>query len=118
MRALMVLFSVLGVLAVYGWAGVVLVARPYVPRRIDRRAIQFPSSAGNPRYVAEWRTEAAFEGAVLAIIWPVYLVCRAVIGGLAGSAPLADVEVRARLAERDRRIAELEADLRVWGAGR
>jgi hypothetical protein len=97
--------------AAYLVAGMRIAGRPYVTRQVQQRCERHWILAED--HVDEWRREAAFEALFVTAIWPLYLGVRSLISRVADGAPLSDYELRRQLAERDRRIAELERDLGV-----
>jgi hypothetical protein len=103
----------LACLAIYLFIGWYFVAPRYVTREMARNFQRWSSLASVPGEVDGWRRFAAGEGAGLGLIWPVYLAGRLLTGGVARRAPLCDQEAKRKIAERDRRIAELERQLGI-----
>jgi hypothetical protein len=107
------LIITLAAVAAYLFVGWYLVAPRYVTREMARNFERWAILADRPDEVAGWRRFAAGEGAGLGLIWPAYLAARLVTGSIASRAPLCDQEARRKIAERDRRIADLERQLGI-----
>lgn len=115
MTALVIICVALAGIAAYLTAGMRHVGRPYITRQVQANCKSYPNLARD--HTDMWRREAAFEALVVTAIWPLYLALRSLITRTASSAPLSDYELRRQLAERDRRIAELERELKVGRSG-
>jgi hypothetical protein len=102
---------VLSCIAIYCWAGIRLVAKPFVTTQVANHIRDYPTLAAKPGNIDAERRDMAGFGLALAVIWPAALVWRLLISGLVASAPLSDVEVQEQLKQRDRRVAELEREL-------
>lgn len=112
---MLTLAVVLAALAAYLWYGFTRVAPAYVTRKVAAQCAFLPTSAKDPAWVARERRDAAGDAIGLALVWPAYLAGRALTGSIADQAPFTDHELRQRLAERDRRIAELHRELNMGG---
>ena len=66
-----------------------------------------------PGKADEWRREALAFGLPLALVWPFYLGWRAVARRASTYIPETDPETAQRLAQQERRIAELERELDI-----
>lgn len=104
---------VLACITTYCWAGIRLVARPFVTTQVAKHIRDFPSLASKPGNLDEERRSMAGFGLALAAIWPFVLIFQLLIGRLVASAPLSAVEASEQLKQRDRRIAELEWELGI-----
>ena len=104
-----VFLAIVASFVVYYALGIWLVARPYVTREMAQTIAEFPSLSKDPVWLADHRrTEAGF-GLLAACIWPAVLLYRVLIHAVV-SAPLAPAEAELLLAQRARRIAELERE--------
>jgi hypothetical protein len=111
MSVLLIVIIVLALAAAYLRTGMRLAGRPYVTRQVQQHCERHPTLAED--YAEEWRREAAFEALFVTAVWPLYLAFRSLVSRVAEAAPLSDHELRRQLADRDRRIAELERELGV-----
>jgi hypothetical protein len=91
-----------------GWR---CIAPGWVTREVARQVRQFSVLAANE--AETWRREAAATSIAIGLVWPLYLAFRLLTGKIADRAPLTDFEARQQLADRDRRIAQLERELGV-----
>lgn len=111
MVILLIVIIVLALAAAYLRAGMRIAGRPYVTRQVQANGERYPNLAVD--HIEDWRREAAFEALFVTLIWPVYLGFRSLVSRVAEAAPLSDHELRRQIADRDRRIAELERELGV-----
>lgn len=113
MSALLIIAILIAIVLAYLRLGTRLAGRPYIPRAVQEHCKRYPTLAKDPVQVEGWRRDAAFESLFVTLVWPAYLTVRLLISQAAAAAPLSEHELRRQLADRDRRIAELERELGV-----
>ena len=95
--------------AVWLGIGFGVVAPAWITSEVEENIRDFPHSARDPESVARWRREARGLCWGPALVWPLSIV-RLLGMWSASRSELTDHELRARAAEMQRRIADLERE--------
>lgn len=99
------------IIAVYLAIGLGWVAPRYVTRAVADYIRRFPTLAGDPGRIEQWRREEVGLSLLVAFGWPLYLVGRLLLNWIAGASPLTSYELKVLSDQQARRIAELEEQL-------
>lgn len=102
---------VLASIAAYLIAGARFGTLNYARRNFAHKLDQYPILYRTARERRALRRESLGEGLIFALIWPLYVAWLALAARADDFIPETDVEARERIAEQDRRIADLEREL-------
>lgn len=102
---------IIGGIAVYLAIGLGWVAPRYITHAVANYIRRFPTLAGNPGRIEQWRREEAGLSLPIAFVWPLYLVGRLLLNWIAGASPPTSYELKILSDQQARHIAELEEQL-------